>query len=295
MNKEEKQVNILVTGGDGQLGSELKRLMPIQGYQFYFTDVNELNILDFKAVESFIREQKISYLINCAAYTAVDRAETETEIALSLNSEAPGFLGDLTREMGIRLIHLSTDYVFSGYLPRPLTELDEPLPETVYGITKLEGERRLAGHPGAIIIRTSWLYSSFGNNFVKTMLRLMREKDEIRVVYDQVGTPTYAADLAGAIIKLVKGTVEGTLPFEPGIYHYASDGVCSWFDFAKEIARLTGSKTAIIPVETRQYPAPAPRPWYSVLSKDKIRKVYGLDIPYWKDSLATCIKELQTV
>jgi len=288
-------INILVTGSNGQLGNELRKILPEDGYTFHFTDLEELNILDFNAVRTFVDENKIDYVINCAAYTAVDRAESDCDTAFSINSEAPGFLADLTREKGIRIIHISTDYVFSGYLPRPLSEKDEPLPETIYGISKLEGELRMKDHPGAIIIRTSWLYSSFGNNFVKTMLRLMKERDEIKVVYDQVGSPTYAGDLAEVIMDILKGICSGKKEFVPGLFHYANEGVCSWYDLAKEIARLTGSDAMIIPVETKEYPTAAPRPWYSVLSKEKIRLTYGIEIPYWKDSLNNCLKELQTV
>lgn len=289
---QELQAHILVTGANGQLGMEIRELAPAFPFVFHFTDIGELNLLDFDAIKDFLTKNKVQYLINCAAYTAVDKAESEPDIALALNSEAVANLSRLTMDMGIRLIHISTDYVFSGYMPRPLTELDDPLPETVYGVTKLEGEKHLATHPGAMIIRTSWLYSSYGRNFLKTILHKLNETDDIKVVYDQTGTPTYAADLAHAVLGILSSVQSGQKSFIPGIFHYSGDGVCSWYDFAREIAVQTGSKCRIIPVETREFPSPAPRPWYSVLSKEKIRNIYGLNIPYWRDSLEVCLKKL---
>ncbi|MFZ5940704.1 MAG: dTDP-4-dehydrorhamnose reductase [Bacteroidota bacterium] len=289
----ENGIPILVTGADGQLGNEFRKLSGGRDLELCFTDYRELNILDYQAVREFLDRNSFRYIINCAAYTAVDKAEDEPEKAYSLNADAVGNLASVTLEKSIRLIHLSTDYVFSGYMPRPLAENDEPLPETVYGNSKFEGELSLKNHPGAMIIRTSWLYSTYGNNFVKTILRKMKEQSHVKVVFDQTGSPTYARDLASAILDIIEGVESESFPFNPGVFHYANEGVCSWYDLAVEIARLSGVKTIIRPVETREYPTQAPRPWYSVLNKEKIKSVYHLTIPHWRDSLEKCIAELK--
>lgn len=292
-------MNILVTGACGQLGNELQ-LQAAQNphHRWSFTDVAAqadsvfavlpLDITDRTAVEAFVEDNGIEVVVNCAAYTAVDRAESEPERALLLNATAPGYLAAAINRHGGQLIQISTDYVFDGTAYKPYTEDLPSCPTSVYGSTKLEGELsvRLA-NPSAMIIRTAWLYSHFGNNFVKTMLRLGSERPELGVVFDQIGTPTYARDLAVAIMTAINQGIQ------PGIYHFSDEGVCSWYDFALAIHRLAGITTCRVrPLHTAEYPTPAARPHYSVLDKTKIKTTYGLTIPYWLDSLEACIKEL---
>ena len=283
--------NILITGCNGQLGCEMQALAAIHPqYTYFFTDVNELNITDPRAIDDFVATHSIDCIVNCAAYTAVDKAEGEPEKAHLLNAEAPGFLAAAMERRGGCLIHVSTDYVFDGNHCRPYTEEEKTCPSTVYGRTKEEGERRVADNCSrSMIIRTAWLYSLYGNNFVKTMLRLGRERESLGVVFDQIGTPTYARDLAVAIFAaLTQGPV-------PGVYHFSNEGVTSWYDFTKAIHRLAGITTCRVnPLHTEEYPAPAARPHYSVLDKTKIKQAYGLDIPYWEDSLAECVRILES-
>jgi len=285
--------NVLVTGANGQLGSELKKLQKLFGQNYIFTDVAELDITEEEVLRTFLDSRPVSYIINCAAYTDVDGAESRPDQARLLNRDAVENLrNSLDIFPGIRLIHLSTDYVFRGDRPRPLKEDDPAQPESVYGTTKLEGEQLLHGHPRAMVIRTSWMYSTFGKNFVRSMLRRMESDDELRVVYDQVGTPTCAEDLANAIMQIISDVESGQVPFTPGVFHFSNEGVCSWYDLAVEICRLTGYRGRILPIETADYPLPAKRPAYSVLSKSKIRGTYRVEIPYWRDSLAKCIHHL---
>lgn len=285
MNKK-----ILVTGANGQLGNEM-RILAIQYPEFdcVFTDKDELDICDEAAVTHFVEQQKIDAVVNCAAYTAVDKAESNAETCKVLNSAAPGILAKAIGRCGGCLIQISTDYVFDGTACTPYREDAPTCPKSVYGSTKLAGEQEaMSLCPDTMIIRTAWLYSSFGNNFVKTMLRLGRERSELGVVFDQVGTPTYARDLADVIFRaLRKGVV-------PGIYHFSNEGVCSWYDFAKAIHRLAGISTCRVrPLRTEEYPTPAQRPHYSVLDKKKIRDTYAVEVPYWEDSLAACIRLLE--
>lgn len=284
-------MNILITGANGQLGLSLRkelegddRLNPI------YTDVDGLDITDREAVDRFIGDNKIDTIINCAAYTAVDKAESDDRAAARINTEAVGYIAEAASRRGVRVVHISTDYVFSGEHFRPYAENDEPYPHSIYGRTKLEGEGLLTAYcQDSVIIRTAWLYSEFGTNFVKTMLRLGREKGKLRVVSDQIGTPTYAGDLARAIHTII------TSPqWHPGIYHFTDEGVASWYDFAISIFRLSGmDNVEVTPVGTKDYPTPARRPLYSVLSKEKIKNTYNITIPYWEKSLEKCLKSMK--
>lgn len=282
---------ILVTGCNGQLGNEIRLLasrMDDEEYQFHFTDIAELDITDRKAVYSYIEQHAISIVINCAAFTAVDKAESNEELCDLLNHVAPGYLAEAVASVGGTMIQISTDYVFDGNGYRPYTEECATNPQTVYGRTKLAGEESvIRSCAGSMVIRTAWLYSTFGNNFVKTMIRLGRERDELGVVADQLGSPTYARDLARVILIAVeKGIV-------PGVYHFTNEGACSWYDFTKAIHNLEGiDDCKVRPIHTEDYPVPAKRPHYSVLDKTKIKDTYGIDIRWWQDALKECIKEL---
>lgn len=282
-------MNIMVTGCNGQLGSEIRALQSEYSKHTYFnSDRDELDITDWKAVEAFVMDNDIDGIINCAAYTAVDKAESDRELCAVLNSQAPANLAEAIEKRGGFLIHVSTDYVFDGTKHTPYVETDAPCPNSVYGSTKLEGERnamRLCSR--TMIVRTAWLYSTHGNNFVKTMIRLGHERDTLGVIFDQVGTPTYASDLARAIMTAVsKGIV-------PGTYHFSNEGVISWYDFTKAIHRLAGINSCKVnPIHTADYPTAATRPAFSVLDKTKIKQTYGIDIPYWEESLAKCINLL---
>jgi len=282
--------NILVTGSNGQLGSELQTIAPnFLDTNFFFTDVEELDICDSKAIESFISQNKIDFIINCAAYTAVDKAEEEKALANKINIEAIKNLAKASINSNALLIHISTDYVFDGKNHRPYIETDKTNPNSHYGYTKAEAEKLIQKIcKKAVIIRTSWLYSAFGNNFVKTMLKYGSERDDLKVVNDQIGTPTYAADLASTILNLI--TNHTTEAVE--IYNFSNEGVCSWYDFAKEIIELKNIDCKIKPIESKDYPTAASRPFYSVLNKSKISKTLNIEIPHWKDSLKICLKNL---
>ena len=286
----EPQIKVLVTGCNGQLGQSLQREFAGDGnIEATYTDYDTLDITDREAVGHYLNANKFDVIVNCAAYTAVDRAETDDLKASALNSGAVGNIGEAASKCGTRVIHISTDYVFSGQGFRPYEENDEPYPAGIYGRTKLEGEGLLSSFcQDAMIIRMAWLYSEFGNNFVKTMLRLGAERPEINVVCDQIGTPTYAGDLAHAIHLILRHN-----QWIPGIYHYTDEGVASWYDFAKAIFEDAGVKVKVNPIPSKDYPTPAPRPFYSVLSKGKIKRVFGMDIPYWRDSLRSCITKLK--
>ncbi len=284
---------VLVTGAGGQLGRELKKIRNSFRQIYTFTDVEELDVSDLGALQSYLAAHPADYIINCAAYTDVDGAESEPEKARLLNRNTVVNLKQcLEDHPKTRIIHISTDYVFRGDLNRPLREDDRPDPISVYGKTKLEGEQVLQGHPRAMIIRTSWLYSVFGKNFVKGMINRMDQRSDLRVVYDQVGSPTYAEDLARAIMRIISDVDAEELPFIPGIFNYSNEGVCSWYDLTLAICRLINCKGNVFPVETKDYPLPAPRPQYSVLNKTRIKEVYGVEVPYWRDSLEKCIKNL---
>lgn len=284
-------MNILVTGCNGQLGNEIQLLeREYPQHQWFNTDVQELDITDVNAIRQFVFEHQIDGIINCAAYTAVDKAEEQEELCTKLNAEAPAYLASAVGSRGGWMIQISTDYVFDGTSHVPYVEDDDTCPNSVYGRTKLVGELNVQELcEKSMIIRTAWLYSTFGNNFVKTMIRLGKERSELGVIFDQIGTPTYAHDLAHVIMTVVrKGIV-------PGVYHFTNEGVISWYDFAKAIHRIAGIKTCHVrPLHTAEYPTPARRPHYSVLDKTKIKKVYGIEIPYWEESLRDCIEKLKS-
>ncbi len=282
---------ILVTGGNGQLGQELRRLAPVHPDQgFLFTDIAELDITDEQAILSCVESNHVDTIINCAAYTAVDKAEEETESAFKINSNAAGNLARVAKRHGARLIHISTDYVFSGTGHRPYREDDPTGPVSQYARSKHAGEEQIfSAEADALIIRTSWLYSEFGHNFVKTIMKYGKERGLLRVVYDQVGTPTYAADLAAALLKIVSSTENSA---GVSVYHFSNEGVASWYDFALAILEFSGIPCKVIPICTHEYPLPAVRPWYSVFDKTRIKQDFGLEIPYWRDSLKTCIERI---
>lgn len=273
------------------MGSELRKTGFDLCDEVFFTDIAELDITDGRAVEQFVRANEIDTIINCAAYTAVERAETEPEAAALLNVRAVANLAKVAREEDCLLIHISTDYVFDGTETQPYTEKAEPCPLNVYGRTKLDGEKAIL-QSGClyIIIRTAWLYSAFGNNFVKTILRLADERSEIRVVRDQVGTPTYAADLARAVVAVMR---QDDRVEHQGIYHFTNGGSCSWYEFAQEIVRLGGKECRVHPVTAAEYPAKSRRPAYSVLDKAKIRKIFQVDVPEWKEALGRMMDDLK--
>lgn len=285
--------NLLVTGANGQLGNEMQRIVAANPgrVKAFFTDVDTLDITDANAVEDFVQQHSINVIVNCAAYTAVDRAEDDTALCTKLNVDAVANLAKAARNHGARVLHISTDYVFDGCNCRPYEETDEPNPKSVYGVTKLQGERELLKYaPGSIIVRTAWLYSPFGKNFVKTMLALGESRDTLSVVCDQVGTPTAAADLAAAIFAIITAD-----EWKPGIYHFSNEGAISWYDFTKAIHRIAGiSGCTVSPIKSKDYPTRAVRPFYSVLDKTKIKAAYGITIPYWEESLARCIAELKS-
>ena len=282
--------NILITGANGQLGNEMRVLsVAYPEYTYFFTDVAELNICDKQAVLDFVKANDIHVIVNCAAYTAVDKAEENVELCTMLNADAVSYLAEAAEANQAEFIQISTDYVFDGTAHVPYKETEPTCPNSVYGSTKLAGERNaLTRCSRAMIIRTAWLYSTFGNNFVKTMIGLGKERESLGVIFDQVGTPTYARDLASAIFVAIRQGVE------PGIYHFSNEGVCSWYDFTKAIHRLAGiTACRVNPLHTEEYPTPATRPHYSVLDKTKIKNTYHIEIPHWMDSLQSCIAELE--
>lgn len=282
-------MKILVTGANGQLGRSMRKISgEYPQHEFLFTDIPKMDITQKAGIEAFVRENGVQAIVNCAAYTAVDRAETETALAEKINVLGTKVLGEVAKMFSIPLIHISTDYVFCGEGCHPLKETDATAPTGVYGKTKLEGEKALESTGcDAAIIRTAWLYSEFGGNFVKTMLRLAGERDALNVVYDQVGSPTYATDLARALMTVLNNGVHGL-----SIYHFSNEGAISWYDFAKAIFEESGDKIAVSPIESDKYPSPTKRPAYSVLSKEKIKDA-GVTVPYWKDSLKECIRLLK--
>ncbi|MCT7508581.1 dTDP-4-dehydrorhamnose reductase [Aliarcobacter cryaerophilus] len=282
--------NILVTGSNGQLGSEIKELSSNYNYNFFFTTRDDIDITSKDSIKEFCQTNSISVIINCAAYTAVDKAESDMENADLVNRKAVKKLSIVAKELNIKLIHISTDYVFDGKNFKPYVEEFQTNPQSVYGKTKLDGEIELLDiNPlNSIIIRTSWVYSYYGNNFVKTMLRLGKEKEELGVIFDQVGTPTYAKDLAITILDIIPQIDNQKVE----IYNYSNEGVLSWYDFAKEIMKMAKLNCKINQIETYQYPTPAKRPHFSLLNKSKIKSKFNLEIPYWKDGLDDCLKRL---
>jgi dTDP-4-dehydrorhamnose reductase len=280
---------IVVTGANGQLGSELRDISAAYPqFDFIFLTREDLPVQDDAKTLAFFEAARPAYCINCAAYTAVDKAESDKDLAFLVNGRAVGTLAAACKRVNTRLIHISTDYVFDGLSAIPLKEGDPTSPINIYGASKLQGEQLALQQQGeTVIIRTSWVYSVYGNNFVKTMIRLMRERESINVINDQIGSPTYAADLAGVIGRIVSGP-----RFIPGIYHYSNEGQISWYDFALAIRELTGSACHVNPIPASQYPTPAKRPHYSLLDKSLIKRTYGISIPEWKDSLAICMERL---
>jgi dTDP-4-dehydrorhamnose reductase len=281
--------NVLITGANGQLGSEIQKISnQYPELKFSFTDVAELDITSVEKVSEFLADFRPEFLVNCAAYTAVDKAETDEPTATLLNAIAVGILAEQSAKLNCKMIHISTDYVFNGNGPRPYKEDNLVDPQSAYGRTKLEGEILCQrNNPESMIIRTSWLYSAFGNNFVKTMLRLGNERTELGIVADQIGSPTNAADLASAILTIISSVVNQTKSFVPGIYHYSNEGVASWYDFTKAIFEIAEINCFVKPISSEDYPSPVQRPAYSVMDKSKIKTTFGLQIPHWRDSLKT--------
>jgi len=286
---------ILITGANGQLGSEIKELQNDFNHTYTFIDIADLDFTNTADTEIFFKQNQFDYIVNCAAYTAVDKAEEEKELAVLINAELPGKIAAIAAAQNAKLIHISTDYVFNGENYKPYKENNPTTPNSSYGNTKLKGEENVlsVNHP-AIIIRTSWLYSSFGNNFVKTMIRLGKERNELGVVFDQVGTPTYAADLALSILKIIDSDINNDSISKSEIYHFSNEGVCSWYDFALEIFRQENISCKVNPIESWQFPTPAKRPFYSVLNKGKIKNDFKLTIPHWTESLSVCLNKLKS-
>ena len=282
--------NILVTGSNGQLGSEIKSISSDYSYNFFFTDRNNIDITSKDSIKEFCKTNNINVIINCAAYTAVDKAQSDEINADLINRKAVKKLALVSQELNIKLIHISTDYVFDGKNFKPYCEEFQTNPQSIYGKTKLDGENEMRdiNPKNSIIIRTSWIYSYYGNNFVKTMLRLGKEKEELGVIFDQIGTPTYAAHLAKTILDIIPQIENSKVE----IYNYSNEGVLSWYDFAKEIMKMAKLNCKINPIETYQYPTPAKRPHFSLLNKSKIKSKFNLEIPYWKDGLDDCLKRL---
>ena len=282
--------NILVTGSNGQLGSEIKSISSDYSYNFFFTDRNNIDITSKDSIKEFCKTNNINVIINCAAYTAVDKAQSDEINADLINRKAVKKLALVSKELDIKLIHISTDYVFDGKNFKPYVEEFQTNPQSIYGKTKLDGENEMRdiNPKNSIIIRTSWIYSYYGNNFVKTMLRLGKEKEELGVIFDQIGTPTYAKDLAKIILDIVPQIDNQKVE----IYNYSNEGVLSWYDFAKEIMKMAKLNCKINPIETYQYPTPAKRPHFSLLNKNKIKSTFNIEIPYWKDGLDDCLRRL---
>ena len=284
---------ILVTGANGQLGSEIRAASKnYYGYDFIFTDTDTLNISSAEETAVFIKNNSPDWIINCAAYNLVDKAEIEPDKAMIVNSKAVKNIAEAIRGSETRLIQLSSDYVFDGEANAPYKEDDDTNPQGAYGRSKLEGEKAALLHNRTMVIRTSWLYSSYGANFVKTILSKAKEKDSLKVVYDQTGTPTYAADLGEAILNIVSGVIKNRMAFTAGIYHYSDEGVCSWYDLALETVKEAGINCKVYPILSNEYPSAAKRPSYSVLDKSKIKDTYNIEIPHWRESLKKCIKLL---
>lgn len=286
---------ILVTGANGQLGSELKKLSKNAKFNFVFTDVNELDITDIQSCAAFFDSVRPDFVINCAAYTAVDKAESEKQIAWKINVDAVKNLVISCSLHEAYLIQISTDYVFDGKSSVPYVERDLVAPLSEYGKSKAAAELEALTYPKSLVIRTSWLYSTFGNNFVKTMIRLGQERDVLNIVFDQTGTPTYAEDLAAAILEIAEKIDSEEKKFVGGLFHYSNEGVCSWYDFACAIMKLNGSKCRIYPIETSDYPTPAKRPKYGVMNKAKIKSIYEIEINHWYSSLEKMIDSLKRI
>ncbi len=285
---------VLVTGANGQLGNEMKVVSKnFYGYDFIFTDIDTLDITDSDKTSDFFLNTRPDWIVNCAAYNLVDKAESEPDIALLINGTAVKNITGVIKGTECKLIHVSTDYVFDGKSNVPYDEMAPANPMSAYGRSKLAGEKAALLHQHSMIIRTAWLYSSFGSNFVKTILKHGNVKESLNVVFDQTGTPTYAADLAGAIMQIISGVIRNHFAFNAGTYHFSNEGVCSWYDFAVEIIHEAGLECKINPILSKEYPTAAQRPFYSVLDKSKIKENYNLSIPHWRTSLKNCINLLK--
>jgi dTDP-4-dehydrorhamnose reductase len=289
-----KTASILVTGANGQLGSEIRTLVSqYPDFDFHFVDIADVDLADETSVRKFFEDKSFQFIINCAAYTAVDKAEEQVELATKINADAVRLLARIAAEKKMRIIHVSTDYVFSGEANYPLTEESKPAPVSVYGESKLKGEQYLLDlKPDSYIIRTAWVYSTFGKNFVKTIMKLASERKELKIVGDQIGTPTYAADLAKVILTIIDSIVSGKKD-QPGLYHYTNEGVASWFDFAFYIQNFFSYDCKIHPIRTEEYPTAARRPKFSLLDKSRIKKVFAVEIPHWTTSLQSCLSKFQ--
>ncbi|MEO0553757.1 MAG: dTDP-4-dehydrorhamnose reductase [Bacteroidota bacterium] len=285
-------MRVLVTGANGQLGSEFKQLAEESAYKFVFCDIEEMDLSNKDSIIDFLNKNPVDFIISAGAYTNVDGAENDVELAKLVNGVAPGIIAEFCRKNSTRLIHISTDYVFDGEFSTPIKEEATPNPKSVYGVTKLLGEKAITQSlDNYYIIRTSWVYSNFGKNFVRTMLRLGAEKEQLAVVCDQIGTPTYAGDLASMILNIVKEVNSGN--DQPGIYNFSNEGVCSWYDFASEIMKLSELGCKVIPVNSDQFPTVAARPNFSVLDKSKIKKQFNIKIEHWSDRLLTCLEKIK--
>ncbi len=295
MDKTTMTKSVLITGAKGQLGLSLQAIATqFPEFQLTCVDIDELDLCNVPSVDNFFKEQTFDFIINCAAYTAVDKAESEADLADQINHLAVKQVSRIAKQQKSALIHISTDYVFNGQHFQPYIESDPVDPQSVYGVTKLEGERAFQEEsPEGIIIRTSWLYSEFGHNFVKSMLRLGKNRDRLQVIYDQIGTPTYAGDLAQAIFTIIQSGTFEQLKNNSQLYHYSNEGVCSWYDFAQYIFEISQTCCHVQPIESKDYPTAAQRPFYSLMNKAKIKSHFNLEIPYWKDSLAQCIQNIQ--
>ena len=282
---------ILITGANGQLGNELRDISKqYYGYDFTFTDIDTLDISDADVTKNFINNLRPDWIVNCAAYNLVDKAESETDTAMQINAIAVKNITEAISGSECRFIHVSTDYIYGSKSNVPCSEEATPDPESAYARSKLAGEKHALMHHGSMVIRTSWLYSSYGNNFVKTMLKYGSEREFLKVVFDQTGTPTYAADLADAIMKIISGVIRNQFAFKPGIYNYSNEGVCTWFDFATEIIKESGLNCRVLPVLSKDFPQTAKRPSYSVMDKTKIKENYNIEIPHWRTSMVKCLK-----
>ncbi len=290
-------MKLLITGANGQLGMSVKKVAEeFPGFTFLYTDQAELDITDYNATLSLIRKDKIDAVINCAAYTAVDKAEEQEDLAFLINEKGPTNLAKACRDTSSLLLHISTEYVFSGEGFRPYLTSESPDPASVYAKSKAAGEASVQKiNPNGLIVRTSWLYSEFGQNFVKTMLSLGNEREQLNIVADQIGSPCYATDLARAVLEMLKQSLSNSEKKDGvSVYHYSNTGCASWFDFTKAIMEMGNLKCSIKPIPTEMYPLPAPRPFYSVLNTDLTSKDFGITIPYWRDSLKKCIETLLT-
>jgi len=291
-------MKILIIGRNGQLGRSIKKIVSLKNTKDEYTFVgrNEIDLSDLESVTTYFNKNKFDIIVNCAAYTAVDKAESEPDLANQVNHLSVKQIAKVSKQQGAKLIHISTDYVFDGKNYQPYTEGDSTIPQSVYGSTKLAGERAIQEvmTTDATILRTSWLYSEFGNNFVKTMLKLCSDNKEIKVISDQIGTPTYASDLAKAVIEIIDSSYLKAKEQKTQIFHYSNEGVCSWYDFAENIFNIDNVTCKVVPIEGSEWKMPAKRPYYTVLNKNKFKTTFGVEIPYWRDSLYVCLKQINS-